>query len=323
MDMIYANSSLTDIGVLSKYAYDYEAGVKKDECTFEIQVPIKDNLLAAGHYIYVEGTEYGGRIDSSKVDTAKKIIYFNGRTWRGMLGSKIIEPASGQAYYTVSGDANAILGQIITKLGLSALFSASAEISEITISSYTFDRYIDGYTGIMKMLSKRNAKLMINYTAGSVVLSAKAIDDYTGSSELTSDLFDFVVETTPLSVNHMIGLGKGELTDRQVVHRYIGQDGLVTSTQYYTGTNEITEVYDNDGCESLEELQKKTEEELEKCAVESGLKITSHDLQADIGDKFTAHEVTTGISATQFVTNKIVKIENGKVQISYKVGDIL
>lgn len=322
MDLIYTNSLRKDIGVISNFYLDLEQSVKKGQNTFEIKLARKTNVLEIGNYIYIEGTEYGGVVDSFKVETAKQTIIHSGRTWRGILEGKIIEPDANAAYLTVSGDANTIIGNLLERTALSDLFEANSVASEISINSYQFDRYTDLYSGLIKMLSKAGAKLHIEYRKQRVVLSAKLIDDYSKQSELTSDMFDFTMKKTSNTVNHLIGLGTGELTERQIVHKYVGANGEIQNEQYFTGLNEISDTYEVN-CESFDELNEKTEEALSKKAVSDSLKVTANNLMADLGDKFTACDVELDISVTQYVINKIITIEDGFTKTKYEVGDTL
>lgn len=323
MDLNFSDANGTDIGALTRYFLDLEESAKAGSNTFQVKTSLEENKLETGYFLYIEGTGYGGKIDSVKIDTKSKTCYHSGRTWRGMFETKVIEPDSGADYYTVSGEGNEVLGQIISKIGLSALFVASEEDSGIDIVDFQFPRYVDAYSGIIQMLSQYGAKLSLMWTAGRVVVAAVPIVDYSKETEISSDLFDFVIELNPTVVNHMIGLGQGELANRQVVHKYLDGAGNVVDVQWYSGTEEIVAVYDYPNCESLSELEEQTAQALLDKAINSKANITANDLNADIGDKFTATEINSGLSATQYVINKIVTIENDSIKTNYKVGDIL
>lgn len=320
MDLIYTDTNRIDQGVISDFSLDYEISSSSNN-TFEIQGALGTLNLEMGGYIHSD-SEIGGRIDSVKVDTEKNTVYYSGRTFRGLLGSKVIEPPEGQSHKKVSGDVVDIIASLIPELGLQDIFTTGAT-SGITVTNYQFDRYTDLYSGIIKMLSKVNAKLKLAWNGDKVELTVSPITDYSDIAELTSDLFDFVIEHNSAAVNHLIGLGQGELTERQVVHRYIGADGKVTDTQYYFGLDEITEAVPNTDCESLEDLIERTEEQLRKRGVKDSLAIHSYDLQADIGDRFTAYDVNTKLSVTQYVTGKIITFDGLNTQTKYEVGGSL
>lgn len=324
MDIIRMDSDFRDIEVLNNDTLDYESSVDVEKCTFEIGNLINGNTLTLGDYFYISGTEYGGRIDSQKIDTRKGTVTSIGRTWRGILGSKIIEPDEGNNYYILTGDLHTIISTVISRISLESLFEVDE--SETISITYKFYRYIDAYRGIIYMLSDNGYKLSLNWneTSHKVTLKAVPISDYTNERELTSDLFDFTIEKKTASVNHMIGLGSGSLSDRMVVHKYYQADGTIGDTQYYFDEDEITGVFDYPNVESLEELEKSTIDKLKENGVSNSMEIdTNEDLQADIGDKFTANDVVTGISVTEYVTDKIVNIQNNIVKISYEIGEAI
>lgn len=319
MDLIYTMPDREEIGVLHSFTLDNEANTEPDKCTFQIQRALQDNPLEIGQFWFIDGTEYGGKIDGLKIDTSKATVYASGRTWRGILGSKVLEPVGN--YYTASGDANEILAQIITKINLGSLFEATS--AQIKTISHKFKRYQDAYSGIIEMLAKNGLKLTLHWNGSKVEIAAEEITDWENEQEMTSDLFDFVIEKNTAAVNHIIGLGQGQLSARQVVHRYIDASGKVSTTQYYTGEEEIAATYENVNAEDLAALTEETEERLKELAIEDGLKITAKNISADIGDSFTAYEVTTGLTAKQYVISKISTITETSEKINYKVGGII
>ena len=99
MDLIYADETRKDIGVINSYDLDMAYG--KDENDFTCSVDRSDHCCREGFYIYAEGTEYGGIVDSIKVDTENDAITYKGRTWHGVLEKKVICPDPGSL--SVSG----------------------------------------------------------------------------------------------------------------------------------------------------------------------------------------------------------------------------
>ena len=151
MDLIFTDATRADKGVLSAYAFDLSFGASEND--FEITLGASEATLEFGSFVYMEGTEYGGAVDCIKTSTNGETITYTGRTWHGILNSKVIQPDSGQDYLVVSGDANEILSDLIARLGLSGLFVAAEGSSGVNVSQYKFDRYCKGYDGIAKMLS--------------------------------------------------------------------------------------------------------------------------------------------------------------------------
>ena len=271
----------------------------------------------------MEGTEYGGIVDAiqSKSDT-QEVIY-SGRTWQGILESKILEPDSGSDYLVLNGDANAVISALLTRMGLDELFEASSDVSGMTVRNYKMDRYIAGYTGIKKMLASVGGKLLFAFQADKVILSAVAVHDYTQDEQFDSDLVDFDVKKSYKTVNHLICLGKGELAERTVLHLYADKEGNISQTQTQFGLDEITAVYDYSSVESNDELVSGGMERLAELWKPDSLKIDFDDTtdNYDVGDIVGAVDNITGITISSKITKKIVTIKNGQITISYEVGE--
>jgi hypothetical protein len=216
MDLIYTNADRVEQGVLQAFEMDLAFGA--DENDFECTVTTKNHVCENGSLLFFEGTEYGGMVDSIGSNTATDEVTYSGRTWHGILNSKVLEPDNGNSYLVVNGEANAILASLVARMGLSDLFGTSIEDSGLTIRSYKMNRYITGYDGIIKMLESVGAKLKIKFSDGLAVLSAHPIKDYTQDEEFDSDLVPFTAKRNYRTVNHLVCLGSGELSNRLVVH---------------------------------------------------------------------------------------------------------
>lgn len=322
MDLIYTNASKIDQGVLHSYNLDLSFGEDEAENNFELILGNSEPALSDNYVIYIDGTEYGGIVDGMKSNTEEETTTFTGRTWHGIINSKVIQPDSGVDYFVVSGEANSVLALLIARLGLSELFSAVEIDSGLNIARYQFHRYCKGYDGIRAMLTANGAKLKIRWENRRVWLSAVPAADYT-NNPVDSDIAPISVERHGNKVNHLICLGRGELAEREVIHLYVDQFGRIGNVQFYTGLEEVTEVYDNSNAESLEELQKGGVERLKELRdndkIETSLNENSG-LVYDVSDVISAKDHRTGNTAKASIIQKIVKINNGTVNIEYKTG---
>ena len=317
MDLIYTNANKVDQGVLSAYAFDLSFGASENN--FEMTIGMTEATLETGAFIYMEDAEYGGTVDARKTHTNDESIIYKGRTWHGIMNSKVIEPDSGENYLVVSGDANEVLAFLVARLGLSDLFSVATTSAGISINKYQFHRYCKGYDGIRAMLAANGAKLKIMWKNRSVLLYAEPIVDYT-ETPIDGDTTDLTVEQHEKKVNHLVCLGRGELAEREVIHLYVDQFGKIGDTQYYTGLDEIADVYDNsnsedlrsDGIKKLEELRDNDKAEMDLNESESP--------EYDIGDIVGAMDVKSGVSVASAVSQKIVRINNGAINTEYKTG---
>ena len=332
MDLIYTNAQNEDLGVLHDYEIDLAYGA--DENDFECAVSADTHCCEPGAYLYFDGTEYGGIIDGIQSVSADKKVVYSGRTWHGILGSKVILPLqSGETapdgvtvkttdndgaslverYLVVSGDAHHCLQFIIARCGLSGLFSASSALAGVNISNHQFNRYTDAYSGLVRMLASVGHKLKVEYTGGGVVLSAAPIYDYSKDEEFDSDLVTFDVSKCYKTVNHLVCLGKGELENRLVVHLYADESGNISRTQTLFGVDERAAVYDYSFAESEEELIAGGEERLKELWAQDSISVDLDEItdNYDVGDIVGAVDNVTGLVISATITKKIVKINRG------------
>lgn len=341
MDLIYMNQEMVDLGVLQDFEMDLAFG--KNENNYECRIPSEKHCCDAGYYLYIEGTEYGGTVDTIEVVSETSEVIYYGRTWHGILGSNVIMPlqngegstsdvtvkkanSNGKSlvdrYLVISGKANACIQFIVNRLGLSSLFAVSTDYS-VDINNFQFDRFTDGYSGITKMLNSVGMRLAVEYQDGMVMLSAQKQYDHTTDEEFDPDLVNMQLKKKIKSVNHLICLGSGELENRTVIHLYADEQGNISQTQTQFGMDEYAAVYDYSAVESEEELLKQGTEYLASLWVSDEMVIKLDDTSDfyHVGDKVGATDNTTGLSATATIRKKIVTIRDGLISISYEVGE--
>lgn len=319
MDLIYTNTDKDDVGVLQDFSLDLAFG--SDENDFALTVSQDNHVVEAGCFIYIQGTEYGGVVDAVTSDTGAKEVTYSGRTWHGLLNSKILEPDASQDYLIVSGEANAILASLLARMGLTPLFAANNTASKIAIDSYQFDRYTPGYDGILKMLASAGAKLHMEHNGTNVVLSAVPTVDYTQDG-VYSDQIAMNVKQTKNKVNHLICLGSGELASRMVVHLYADGNGQISQKQTFTGIDEYTTTYEYSNAESEDVLIEEGTKHLEELLQQDELSVdlTESDDIYDVGDVVGATDNITGINVSVPVSKKIVRIEGDYVTIDIETN---
>ena len=220
----------------------------------------------------------------------------------------------------MSGTASTVIGSLISRVGLDGVFDAvdSPTAGAQTIKQYQFDRYTDCYTGLRKMCEANGLKLRLAYASGRVNIWAEPVAHYGDS--IDSDLIDFDATRTWRKPNHLIGLGKGDLAARVVVHWYADAKGNVSQTQSLKGVDEITQVYDYSNAETAE-LNTKTKEKLQDLQSEGDVKVTVRDdanVVFDVGDTVTARDNLTGITVNATISKKIVKVSDGVLSVDYE-----
>lgn len=231
MDLIYTDKNRKDISVLSDYELDEAFG--KSENNFSLKISLSEHCMEPGCVIYAENTEYGGIIDTLNPNTKDSTLTYKGRTWHGILNSKVLEPNTGEDYLILSGEANSVLKEIITRLKLNDVFSVSEEDSGIEIIHYQCSRYPCAYDEIRKMLYEFMGKLTINCQMKTVLLSVSSLYDYSADEEWDANQLDFTIEKNYHPVNHLICLGSGDLKDRHVIHLFTDENGGIQPYSFY------------------------------------------------------------------------------------------
>ena len=281
--------------------------------------------------IFVPGTEYGGLINGIKSNTAEKTVTVKGRSWRGFLEKKIIRPPSGSDYRVISGELNTVIRTLLTEAELTPLFRGSTEDTEVSVTSYQFNRYTTLRKGLKKLLASVDYRLKLTYVqqeggaAGYVQVEAVPMVDYSETIEVSQDSqIDFVIEQDKYQTNHLICLGSGELSQRMVVDLYVQEDGSIGTTQYHTGLDDIQEIYDYSSVESQDDLIKQGTQRLSEImdGQKMQMDVAKIGIDVGIGDTVGGRDYITGTQVSKPVMNKIYTEENGTVKIDYVVeGD--
>lgn len=329
MQLILADQNLRDIKPVMDADIDFAVGSDENDYEVKIRRDRWDDRYTFGNVFYIKNTEYGGFIGEVDTNTAEDTVTLKGRTWRGKLDKKIIKPPDGQDYRRVSGELNTVLNTLFTEQ-FNDYFVVSQADTGVSVTNYQFDRYCTLLAGITKMLKSVGHRLQIKYIQqergqpGYVELAAVPIVDYSEQIELSQDSrMNFTLSNTQNGVNHLICLGKGELQDRQVIDLYVQQDGSIGHTQYYTGIQEVAEVYDYSSAES-DELEEKGIEKLQELmnSMSFSMDVESLGMNVEIGDIIGGRDYLTGMYAAKPIAKKIYKVSGGTASLEYEIeGD--
>lgn len=287
--------------------------------------------LTFSYFIYIPGTEYGGIIGQVLTDTTLDYVELKGYSWRGRLAKKVIEPPAGQDYKKVSGELHAVMKELIEPAfggneGTDSIFYVPDTDTGVIVTNYQFDRYCTLLDGITKMLKSKGYKLQITFRRnagepGKVFVEAVPIVDYSPEIELSKDCqLNYNMQDVRDGVNHLVVTGKGELQDRNVLHLYVQKDGSIGKKQYYTGLDEIAEVYENTSTET-EELEKTSTEKLQELMNKQTFKmdVASLGLDVKIGDIVGGRDYLTGMYMSKPIENITYSITNGTESKVYKL----
>lgn len=294
---------------------------------FEVTIAVSDydtERVGYGCRIFARGTEYGGIIGDIESISGTRKVALRGRTWRGMLEYKVVEPPAGQDHLTLSGELNTVIRTLIgDRFG--GLFVVPEADTGITVNNWRVDRYATLYDALQKLVDNYGCRLQICYVQpegleyGYVTVQAVPIVDYSEWLEYSQEEGIYVtVRDCRNGVNHLVCVGEGEKQDRVVLHLYVQKNGTIGKKQYYTGLNEISAVYnyssaeadklEEDGTKRLKELQN-----YKKC------KMTIDNADLEIGDIVAGYDAVTNTQVIKPVMQKILKIQDGKTTIDYSV----
>lgn len=319
MDLMYIRTRAggsSDSGYLSMYEADFEIGTDEDSVNdFELKMPLPES--SEGLYfaenrissiVFVEGTEYGGIILGSVIDVEDKTITYTGRTWRGLLSQYIIEPPAGQDYRTVSGN----LAVSIRSLPKHPIFTVKN--TSYTGNTYQFERYVNTLDGINNLLIAADPELRFTLTfastegeyAGTVTMELVKTRDLSALVEISQDISDKIMlkitrdHSTP---RHLICLGQGELTDREVIHLYADANWNISQTAI-SGAFPV-ETYDFSSSEDL--LADGLSHYKELVANHEQIDVSITDLDVRLGDVISARDRLSGEYVKAEISNIIYK----------------
>lgn len=317
-DICYTDASRVDVGVLRGASLNTVWGDSGND--FELTVDIASpERIEDGALVYVDGTEYGGVVDEREASSSDGTIRYRGRSWHGMLRDRVLCPDAGADYLTVSGEANAVLLSLVSRMGLSDVMTVSSAASGIEVR-HQFERFCDAYSGIRAMLSASGARLAVAYdsVASSAVLSAVPVVDW--SDGPTSDQAGVDVTRVSRPYNHLVCLGSGELRDRVVQHWYADEAGKVSGKQSLFGVDERATTYDysNAGADELSVKGPKKLSEYQRAdSMDATLDV---DGAYAVGDVVPGTDVGTGTEVSVVVGTVDATVDELGVTVAYRAG---
>lgn len=322
--VILANEDLRELGAIKDANITVDLNGNR---TFSVQIARSNwyEELTFSSLIYIMGTEYGGIIGEVLTDTTLDYVELKGLSWRGRLAKKIIQPPAGSDYKTVSGELHTVMKSLIEP-EFNGLCVVSQEDTGVKVSNYQFERYCTLYDGLVKMLKSKGYRLQLSFRReqnepGYLYIEAVPIVDYSNQIELSRDCqLNYTMDDKRDGVNHLIVTGKGEMQDRNVLHLYVQENGTIGSQQYYTGLQEIAEVYENTSTET-DELQSKSEERLQELMNKKTFKmdVAALGIDVNIGDIVGGRDYLTGMYMAKPVENIVYELTSDIESKTYKL----
>ena len=309
---VVADKSGRNVREVMNYALDSAWGEDENEISVTMDWREAPEI---GGYVYLDGTECGGTIDSITTDTDTDMVTAKGRSWHGILDGMRLVPDKGKSHITVSGSVSSVLTSLISRMGLQNVFSARQNADQV---SYTFERFIGAYAGITAMLKANGMKLKIIHERGKAVMVASPVETFGNS--IDSDLVGFELERIGRRTNHLVCGGTGEYENRRIIHFYADSSGKVSKTQSLFGVDEIAAFYDYSNADA-DKLEAEGKKKLEGLQGEGTVKVSVPDGSAfSVGDIVTGRDNKTGQTVTVEITKVIAKAEYGVLEYTYEAG---
>lgn len=325
LEYIYTDANYNELGYFTHIDADIEIGeydVSKNDFELTLSLEDRDPLFTVGSLFYKENTEIGGVIQRLKINTSDNTITLIGPTFRGLLEKEFVQPPNGNAYLNLNAEANTCINTLIGDRFDSLVTVDNVGASNINVKYDVRD--INLLQALEKALGASNARLCIRHRVdGKIHLYAEKINDLSDTLQYDNDYqIDMIVKTESKPYNHILCLGKGELLNRLRVNLYLQDDGSWSeSNQVYTGLERKTYKHEDVNVESRDELTKNAIEKVAEANESDTLEISFDADDAELFDIVGAKENVTGISFKEPITQKIIKISDDDIEISYKVGD--
>ena len=320
--IIVADANGKELRQLVFSSYDIEVGTTEN--SFQVVIKRQEfESIPEKARIYIPGTEYGGLFRELDTNTEEDTISPGGLTWRGMMQKKVIEPPAGADYATDTGELNYIIKTRV-EAAFPGLFKGVITSTGVSVSAFQHYRYCTLEEGLSRLLKSVGYRLDISYSQveKAVIVQAVPIVDYSYDIEFSTDIqTNYIMKMQNDGVNHLICLGNGELRNRTVYHLYVNNKGKIVTTQYYTGVDEIAEIYDYAGAE-LPDLIESGTERLKELANNNTFEIrVDSERELAVGDIVGGKDYLSGMTMKAPITGKIVRWENGFETIEYKLED--
>lgn len=321
MDLIYVDPAGEEKGVIQNFeVFDIVTSLSADpeEIDYQLQMKGLPFEIEHGGRIYIEGTEFGGRIE--RIET-KGDIYISGKTWRGYLLMKVIEPPAGEAYLTVNGDAHDVMRQLIG--GLAPLYMVEEGKSGIKVSGNIRYEYLA--SALNRLLKAAGARLCIRYVKDKVLVSAELIKDYSDEIEYSQDYgVEVISDDNRSKYNSIIAIGSGEGMERTVLKLWMLPNGQITDNKNHPdrprGISERQYKYDYPNADN-ETIREDAEKKLLEIANTKTFELDITDLtqSVELGDIVGARDRRTGAYFKSDIYKKILRIDAIGTSITHEV----
>lgn len=309
--LIIAENNLSPREATSDFALDLAWGESEND--FSLTVLDRTVKVYKKLFIWLDGTPFGGIVDS--VEPTRKngvtTVVYEGRTFSGIMGSRILTPPAGRDYLTVEGSPRQILKTLLDNAGLAGLFTVEAGADMEIL--YQVDRYTDLWTCITKICQQYRMSPVFRCAHNQIYFSLKKTVSW--DEENNPGMLDYTIkDKTP--PNHLIVGGKGDLQAREIIHLYADRAGNISGTQQIYGLDEITQFYDDNNAEG-QELMDNGVKKLKELQNVNSIDLTINSMDGmSVGDTVAGYDEVTGTSISSRISKQILKISKGVATVT-------
>ena len=320
--IVWTNDDLLELGACYDFDLELACGIGDDpENDFSLSLP-EDFMITPNSVVHVDGTQWGGIVYERLSDTAVNgLLEWRGRTWHGLLYDRVLVPDAGADYNYAQGTVTECITDLITRLGLTPLYAVGN--CPVQSVDYQYKRYPNGWDALIDMLASVDLRPSFSVTRedGTVQVEVGAEEIQTLGEIADGEVADIELDAVFTTYNHIIGLGKGELSQRDVIHRYANASGVISDTKTITGNAERVLIYDNPSAEH-DDLIDGAIERLEKEQNQSTVKVTlDGDEQAALCDYVIGYDQRINAKVTTQISKLIVNVDSGVMTVSVEAGE--
>ena len=354
--LVHANSSREQTRFVDCYDFfdcSLSLSSQYKDNSFVLSMPIdewKVNPIAFGEWVFIPGTEYGGRVQRIR-NVAGETVEVEGYGVRGWMTKWAIYPDFDFTTFFLTGcDANEAILALAPENLAEEYFNVSSGPSGITIPNTEILGYSVVYDAISDTLLDSGARLEIAYDDEAVAqISAAPIADLSRDYDFSQDYGAKLTTDRDKSsgYNYVVGLGAYDIfttmrSDVVYVFWKNGSthiegaegapdppEGLARRTYIYdsanggtTDTSSMSEAdIENMHRQLIADSRQKLREIRDKASM--SIDLTGIDIELNLGDIVGARDYVTGLVFKDSIYTKILRIEGGKTTLNYTMkGDV-
>lgn len=236
LEIIYTDSDLFELGIIESYEGDFDSTE-----TMDFEVTLYDPVVPLDGYMFVDGTEFGGKVVNRLIDSKDYTYTYTCRNFRGLLDKKVIVNSR-----TLTGNITTIINDLLEECDATRLFVCDESLVEESsiVSNYSIPAFSSLYYALMAISASININLLFEYSAtdGKCHIIPTAVDDYSDYLNYNKDnTIKFTIEDQRGGANHLICTGveveENEKSTRYTIHLFTDENGVV---QKFTNVEEAT-----------------------------------------------------------------------------------